>query len=188
MSIVKGVYEGLTALIYAFVLDVMTKVLLLMGFTDLLYDLIQLILVILWIGIGMVSWGSICIINRSTCRLSTMYRYLMFIVTPIMAISYISYMYRVDVLAVLLFLIAVSLILGLSVAGYVGVIILGNQFKSNVGRVGAAVSIVATIMWLTLILKVMEIGVAINAFGNILIIVLLLQLRRRYSPTRGIYK
>jgi len=61
MSIVRGVYEGLTAITYSLILDVIMKVLLLMGFTDIVYDLLQLITAILWIGIGMFGWNNVCI-------------------------------------------------------------------------------------------------------------------------------
>ena len=61
MSIVRGVYEGLTAITYSLILDVIMKVLLLMGFTDIIYDLLQLITAILWIGIGMFGWNNVCI-------------------------------------------------------------------------------------------------------------------------------
>ena len=62
MSIVRGVYEGLTAITYSLILDVVMKVLLLsMGFTDIVYDLLQLITAILWIGIGMLGWNNVCI-------------------------------------------------------------------------------------------------------------------------------
>ncbi|MCG2865594.1 MAG: hypothetical protein L7H04_06965, partial [Vulcanisaeta sp.] len=95
MSIVRGVYEGLTAITYSLILDVIMKVLLLMGFTDIVYDLLQLITAILWIGIGMFGWNNVCIIiHRGGCRLSTMYRYIMFIAPTTLAISYIFYLYH----------------------------------------------------------------------------------------------
>ncbi len=58
-----------------------------------------------------------------------------------------------------------------------------NQFRINVGRVGAIISIVAIIMWLALIPNIMEVGTALNALGNALILIALIQVRRRYSPT-----
>jgi len=61
MSIVRGVYEGLTAITCSLILDVIMKVLLLMGFTNIVYDLLQLITAILWIGIGMFGWNNVCI-------------------------------------------------------------------------------------------------------------------------------
>ncbi len=139
-----------------------------MGFTDLIYDVLQLIIAILWIGIGMFGWGNICIVNRGgSCRLSTIYRYIMFIAPPLMAISYLLYLYGDGgAAAAVLFLIAVSIILGLSVSSYVGAYMVSNQFRSNVGRVGAIISIVAVIMWLALIPRVMEVGTAFNALGN----------------------
>ncbi len=109
MSIVRGgVYEGFTAIIYGFILDIALKALLLMGFTDLIYDVLQLIIAILWIGIGMFGWGgNICIVNRGgSCRLSTIYRYIMFIAPPLMAISYLLYLYGDGAAAAVLFLIA----------------------------------------------------------------------------------
>lgn len=151
MSIVRGVYEGLTAVIYGLILDIALKALLLMGFTDLVYDVLQLIIAILWIGIEMFGWGGVCIINRGSCRLSTIYRYTMFIATPLMAFSYLFYLYGDGTAAAVLFLIAVSLILGLSVSSYVGAYMVSNQFRSGVGRVGSLISIVAVIMWLALI-------------------------------------
>ncbi|MGC9153718.1 MAG: hypothetical protein ACP5GY_08340 [Vulcanisaeta sp.] len=183
MSIVKGVYEGFTALIYSFILDIVIKVLLLMGFTDILYDLLQLISVILWIGIAMYGWNNVCLINRGVCRLSTIFRFMMFVVTPLMAFSYIFYLYGANAASALLFLISVSLLLGLSVSGYVGSYILSNQFRSNLGRISSLISIIAVLMWLALIPKVMEVGTAINALGNAMIIITAFQLRRRFSPT-----
>ncbi|ADN51523.1 hypothetical protein [Vulcanisaeta distributa] len=183
MSIVRGVYEGFTAIIYGFILDIALKALLLMGFTDLTYDVLQLIIAILWIGIGMFGWGNICIVNRGSCRLSTIYRYIMFIAPPLMTISYLLYLYGDGAAAAVLFLIAVSVVLGLSVSSYVGAYMVSNQFRSNVGRVGAIISIVAIIMWLALIPNIMEVGTALNALGNALILIVLLQVRRRYSPT-----
>ncbi|WP_243678577.1 hypothetical protein [Vulcanisaeta distributa] len=132
----------------------------------------------------MFGWGGVCIVNRGgSCRLSTIYRYLMFVAPPLMAFSYLLYLYGDEIAAAVLFLIAVSLILGLSVSSYVGAYMVSNQFRSNVGRVGALISIVAVIMWLALIPRVMEVGTAINAIGNALILVTLIQVRRRYSPT-----
>ncbi len=57
-----------------------------------------------------------------------------------------------------------------------------NQFRSNVGKAGVLVSIIAVIMWLTLIPGAMETGTAINALGNTLILIALLQVRRKYTP------
>ncbi|MGC8607063.1 MAG: hypothetical protein ACP5GZ_04280 [Vulcanisaeta sp.] len=186
MSIVRGVYEGLTAVIYGFIFDIALKLLLLIGFTDIIYDILQLIIAILWIGMAMFGWGGVCIISKGTCRLSTIYRYVMFIVIPIMAFSYILYLYNNEVAAALLFLIAVSITLGLSVSGYVGAYIISNQFRNNLGRIGVVISIIAVIMWLTLVPRVMEIGTAINAVGNALIVIALMQVRRRYSPNISI--
>jgi len=187
MSIVRGVYEGLTAITYSLILDVIMKVLLLMGFTDIVYDLLQLITVILWIGIGMFGWNNVCIIiHRGGCRLSTMYRYIMFIAPTTLAISYIFYLYHDFDAAALLFLISISILLGLSVAGYVGALMLSNQFRNNLGRVGSVISIIAVIMWLALVPSVMEAGTAINAIGNASMVISILQLRKRYVPTRRV--
>lgn len=41
-----------------------------------------------------------------------------------------------------------------------------NQFRINVGRVGAIISIVAIIMWLALIPNIMEVGTALNALAT----------------------
>ena len=183
MSIVKGVYEGFTAIVYGFILDITLKALLLLGFTDLIYDALQLVIAILWIGINVFGWGGVCIINRNVCRLSTIYRYVMFIAPPLMAFSYLFYLYGDGTVAAVLFLIAVSIVLGLSVSGYVGTYMVSNQFRSNAGRVGAVVSVIAVIMWLVLIPRVMEFGTIVNALGNVLMITALLQVRRRYSPT-----
>ncbi|GAB6945720.1 hypothetical protein [Vulcanisaeta sp. JCM 14467] len=183
MSIVRGVYEGFTAVVYGFILDIALKALLFMGFSDLVYDVFQLIIAMLWIGINMFGWGGVCIVNRGSCRLSTIFRYTMFIVTPLMAFSYLFYLYSDVGAAAFLFLIAVSIILGLSVAGYIGAYMVSNQFRSNVGRAGAVISIVAVIMWLTLMPSVMEVGIAINALGDLLIVITLLSVRRRYVPT-----
>ncbi|WP_243675067.1 hypothetical protein [Vulcanisaeta distributa] len=121
MSIIRGVYEGLTAVIYGLVLDVILKALLLMGgFTDLVNDALQLIVATLWIGIEMFGWNGVCIVNRGVCRLSTIYRYLMFIAVPLLAFSYLLYMYGSDTAAAVLFLVTVSTVLGLSVASYIG--------------------------------------------------------------------
>ncbi|WP_054857387.1 hypothetical protein [Vulcanisaeta sp. JCM 16159] len=182
MNIIRGVYEGLTAVIYGLVLDVILKALLLMGFTDLVNDALQLIVATLWIGIEMFGWNGVCIVNRGVCRLSTIYRYLIFIAVPLLAFSYLLYMYGSDTAAAVLFLVTVSTVLGLSVASYIGAYMVVNQFRSNVGKAGVLVSIIAVIMWLTLISGAMEIGTAINALGNTLILIALLQVRRRYTP------
>ena len=183
MSIVRGVYEGFTAVVYGFILDIALKALLLMGFSNLIYDVPQFIIAVLWIGINMFGWGGICIVNKGSCRLSTIFRYTMFIVTPLMAFSYLFYLYSDVGAAALLFLIAVSIILGLSVVSYIGTYMVSNQFRSNVGRVGSVISIIAVIMWLVLIPRVMEVGTIVNALGNALMLTVLLQVRRRYSPT-----
>lgn len=183
MSIVRGVYEGLTAVIYGFMLDIALKVLLIAGFTDVIYDLLQLIITSLWMAINMFGWGGACIVNRGLCRLSTIYRYMILIVPTIMAISYISYLMKSLTAAALLFLISVSLVLGLSVINYVGAYILDNQFRGDLGRAGAVISIIATIMWLTLIPSVVKAGVVMNALGNALLIMAIMRIRRRYAPT-----
>ena len=71
-------------------------------------------------------------------------------------------------------------------AGYVGALMLSNQFRNNLGRVGSVISIIAVIMWLALVPSVMEVGTAINAVGNALMVLSLFQLRRRYVPTRRV--
>jgi hypothetical protein len=115
-----------------------------------------------------------------------MYRYIMFIAPTTLAISYIFYLYHDFDAAALLFLISISILLGLSVAGYVGALMLSNQFRNNLGRVGSVISIIAVIMWLALVPSVMEVGTAINAIGNASMVISILQLRRRYVPTRRV--
>lgn len=184
MSIVRGVYEGLTAIMYSLMLDVIMKALLLFGFMDVIYDLLQLITSILWMSIGMFGWDGVCIINRGGCRLSTIYRYVMFMAPTLLAISYISYMYHNNDAATILFLVATSLLLGLSVSGYIGVLMISRQFRNKLGVTGSAISIIAVIMWLALIPSIMEIGVAVNAVGNALMTIAVVSIRRRYTPTR----
>jgi len=72
------------------------------------------------------------------------------------------------------------------VAGYVGALMLSNQFRNNLGRVGSVISIIAVIMWLALVPSVMEAGTAINAIGNASMVISILQLRKRYVPTRRV--
>ena len=63
---------------------------------------------------------------------------------------------------------------------------LSNQFRNNLGRVGSVISIIAVIMWLALVPSVMETGTAINAIGNASMVISILQLRKRYVPTRRV--
>ena len=183
MSIVRGVYEGFTAVVYGFIIDIVLKALLIMGFTNFIYDVIQLVLAILWMMINMFGWGGVCIVNRASCRLSTIFRYVLFIAPLLMAFSYLFYLYDDVAAATLLFLIAVSIVLGLSVTAYIGAYMVSNQFRGNAGRAGSIISIVATIMLLTLVPEVVEVGLAMNALGDSLIVVTLLSVRRRYVPT-----
>lgn len=183
MSIVRDVYEGLTVLIYYLVINVGILILFYIGPINLLYALIQLILLSLWLIMGFYAFDRICVVNKLSCRFVGLFRFMIVLVPMLYIFSLFTSLFYKD-LGLLLYLVTESICLAVSLVGFIGIYSLSRQFRKIVGIVGSLIAIIGVVFWLPLIQILTIIGIALVAVGVTISIVITLSIRQKYSPHR----
>lgn len=183
MSIVRDVYDGLTMLIYYLILNIATLILFYVGPVNLVYALIQLILIPLWLITGFYSFDRVCIVNKLSCRFVGLFRFMIVFMPMLFIFSLFTGLFYKG-LGLILYLVTESIYLATSLIGFIGIYSLSRQFKRVMGIVGSLIAIAGLVLWLPLIQILTIMGMVMVAVGVVLSVIVTYSIRSRYSPQR----